>query len=110
LLNVMLVWIALLLIYRGLWDVQPLAGSGEVRAQDVRNGRLFLYGATAVALVGAGFLLGAGKRWTAVLVVLPAVVATALSYLSPDRGPAWVGLIVFGPIAFAAAVIAAIKA
>jgi hypothetical protein len=107
--SVVLVLVALAIASAGLMDVQPLVGAARVEPDEVRHGRELLFAAILVSAVGAAVLLAAGKKWAAVLVLAPSVVATSLSYLNPDDGLGWWGVILFGPVALGAAVVAAAR-
>jgi hypothetical protein len=107
--SVALVLLALAIASAGLMDVQPLVRFGHLEPHRVHHGRRLLFVAILVSAVAAGVLLSAGKRWAAVIVLVPAVVMTSLSYLNPDEGLGWLGLILFGPAALGAAVVAAAR-
>lgn len=93
-----------LLIFRGVWDAQPLVTFGELPTPgDLRHGRELLAVASVVTVAGGGVLAAARRPLHGTLVALPGPVALALTFVGPaNRGPAWVAL-VLSVVGFAAA-------
>ena len=93
------------LIFRGLWERQPLVTFGERPAPaEVSSGRSLLVAGTGATLLAGGLLAAAGQRWRAVLVALPGPVALVLAEVGPaNRAMGWAGLLLV-PVALVVAV------
>jgi hypothetical protein len=92
------------LVFRGLWDAQPLVTFGELPTdEELQHGRRLLLIASAVTVAGGGLIAASGNRLHGALVALPAPTALALTYVGPaNRGFGWAGL-VLGLVAIGAA-------
>ncbi len=96
------------LMYRGLWEAQPLVTFGErPSARELEHGRDLLLIAAAVTVPAGGLVAAAGPRLQGALVALPAPVALLLTHVGPaNRGFGWAGLLL-GVVAMGAALHAA---